>query len=627
MCGITGFIGKGDKASLERMTAALRHRGPDDSGTFFDEKKEVGLGHARLSILDLTSAGHQPMWSAEGDIAVVFNGEIYNHVELRREIAEHGHFAYKSSSDTETIVYAYKVWGEQCFARMEGMFAIAVYDFKKRRLVLARDRAGKKPLYWMRSGDTVAFASELKSLVLHPLFQYRIDVDSVAAYLQFDYVPTPHTIWRDVCKLEPATYAVFEGRSMRKTEYWQANLAVSTKSFEDAARELDELIKEAVRKRLVSDVPLGIFLSGGLDSSIVAYYAKQIASGPVRTFSIGFEEKSFDEGGFAREVASFLHTEHHERMFTAEESVAAVPEVLASLDEPMADASVVPTYLLSKFTRDSVTVALGGDGGDELFAGYPTFQAEQVASIYGRVPKFLRKNLFEAAANALPATGKNFGIDFRLRKFLQGFSLGERYRHQIWLGSFDKGMRDRLFLPEVSESLDDARLFAAVDAIHEKYSEADRRNRLLYEYERTYMMDEVLVKVDRATMLASLEARSPFLDRKIVEFAHSLPYSYKLHGTVTKYILKRLMDDKLPRHIVRRRKKGFGIPVARWFRGELREMLEEVLSEKNVTETGLFDYRQIARLKNEHASGRVDHRKPLWNLFVLLFWWQKFMKK
>jgi len=613
MCGITGFIGKGNEDTLQKMTAAVKHRGPDDTGIFFDEQKGIGLGHARLSILDVSAAGHQPMWSSDKQIAIVFNGEIYNFQELKTELKAHHGCRFESTSDTEVIIYAYKVFGEKCFEKMEGMFAIAIYDFPKNRLILARDRAGKKPLYWTLTNGTFIFGSELKSLVLHPAFKKELDLESVNKYLQFDYVPTPHTIWKNVHKLEPASYMVFEAGKIRKAEYWLPKFEETKLSFAEAKKRLGAMIAESVSNRLVADVPVGVFLSGGLDSSTIAYYAKQQSKSKVKTFSIGFQEKSFDESNYAREVATFLGTEHYEKIFTSADCISVIPEVLNALDEPMADASIIPTYLLSQFAREYVTVALGGDGGDELFAGYPTFQAEKLLTIYKKVPAMLRSRVIEPLIRALPSSANNFSLDFKLKKFLEGVNASNSHRHQVWLGSFNREERSQLFKPEVWNRLENNNEFEDTEV-----------GPLLYQYERTYLMDEVLVKVDRATMLASLEARSPFLDYRIADFAHSLPYDFKIKGFKTKYILKKLMEGKLPREIIWRKKKGFGMPVGYWLRGPLKELMENVLSKENVKKMGLFNYDYIAKLKSDHYSERKDNRKLLWNLLVFGIWWNKF---
>jgi asparagine synthase (glutamine-hydrolysing) len=625
MCGITGFIGKGNKETLERMVSAVHHRGPDDSGVFVDESLGVGLGHSRLSILDLSASGHQPMWSADKKVSIVFNGEIYNFLSLRAELEKGNRYYFKSKTDTEVIINLYREYGVSCFEKMEGMFALALYDFSNNKLILARDRMGKKPLYYANYKSSFLFGSELKSLVLHPEFEKKLDIESVNKYLQYDYVPTPHTIWAGVKKLEAGSCLVFQNGKSEIIPFWKPKFLGESYSFDEAKERLDGMLGEAVKNRLVADVPVGVFLSGGLDSSAIAYYAKQASGAPIETFSIGFTEKSFDESSKARQVASFLGTKHHEKIFTGQDSIDIIPEVLDLLDEPMADASIIPTFLLSKFTREYVTVALGGDGGDELFAGYPTFQAEKIARMYEWLPAIIRNKVIEPGIKALPASFGNFSFDFKLKKFIEGFDVSPLYRHQVWLGSFGPVERQKLFLPDVWREIESKNVFEDVEKYQLESENVENGNRLLYQYERSYMMDEVLVKVDRATMMASLEARSPLLDYRIVDFVNSLPYSYKLHGFTAKHLFKELMKDKLPNTIVFAKKKGFGMPVADWLCGPLRPLLEDVLSKENIEKIGLFNYEYVAKLKSAHLAGKENRRKELWNLLVLMNWYLRWI--
>ena len=626
MCGITGFVGKGSSENLEKMVSAVRHRGPDDCGIFFDERLGIGLGHTRLAILDLTGAGHQPMWSADKQAAIVFNGEIYNFASLREELKNTGKYDFVSQTDTEVIISLYLEYGTDCFKKMEGMFAVAIYDFAKKKLVLARDRLGKKPLYYGQYQDSFIFGSELKSLVLHPSFKNEIDFSSVNKYLQFDYIPSPFTIWKDVRKLEPGCYLVLEMGVILKSSFWQPVFDDKIPSFEEAKATLDKMLSEAVANRLVADVPIGIFLSGGLDSSAIAFYARKMSAAPIETFSIGFTEASFDESRKARQVAEFLGTKHHESILTGEDSLAIIPKILDALDEPLADASIIPTFLLSKFARERVIVALGGDGGDELFAGYPTFQADILARVYSLFPKFIRRHLIEPLVRSLPASSSNFSFDFKLKKFIDGFNAPKSYRHQVWLGSFGQAEREKIFRPEIWKELSNNNVFENLDRYESEYRFAEMGNRSLYQYQKTYLVDEVMVKVDRASMLASLETRSPLLDYRLVDFVNSLPYSYKLHGYTTKYLFKELMKDRLPANIVQAKKKGFGMPVAEWLRGPLRPLMEDLLSEENIEKIGLFNYEYIAKLKSAHLSGQEDRRKELWNLIVLMYWFRTWKK-
>ena len=623
MCGITGFIGKGTKDDLYKMVDTIKHRGPDAQGVFF--QSGIALGHARLSILDLSSAGSQPMFDQDKTIGIIFNGEIYNFPELKKYLQNIG-YKFKSTSDTEAIIYLYKELGEKCFEKLNGMFSIAIYDFSKNKLILARDRMGKKPLYWCVFNDTLIFGSELKSLLLHPLFKKEIDLISLNKYLQYDYIPSPNTILKNVYKLEPASYLVFDNGNIEKNIFWKMDFTERDISFKNAVNELGERIEDSTVRRLMSDVPLGIFLSGGLDSSTIAYFAQKNSKEKIKTFSIGFKEASFDESAYAREVSEHLGTEHYERILSAKDSLDLIPKIANILDEPMADASIVPTFLLSKFTREKVTVSLGGDGGDELFAGYPTFQADQIVGLYEKLPDFLRKEIIEKMIRKIPSSDKNLSIGFKLKKFIDGLEGKRDHLHQRWLGSFGRDERASLFKRDIWGRLSHENEFDDLDRYISEISADDYRNKILYLYMRTYMMDQVLVKVDRASMMNSLEVRAPFLDTNVVEFANSLPYSYKYSNFRNKFILKKLMEDKLPKNIVYRSKKGFGIPLGKWLREDLKDFCNTVLSKKNNDKIGLFNFEYIDKLKNEHFSGQKDNRKLLWNLIVLFLWHEKWMK-
>lgn len=621
MCGITGFIGgRGNERDLKRMLATLKHRGPDDEGVYFESG--VGLGHARLSIIDLSPSGHQPMWNASRTIVIVFNGEIYNYKELKKELAG---YVFQSTSDTEVIIALYEKFGDACFAKLSGMFAIAIYDAHKKKLLLARDRMGKKPMYWSHMKNSVfMFASEPKALLAHPEVTIAINPRALNAYFALDYVPTPLSIYGGINKLEPGMFLVYEAGQTRKEKFWNPDFCETPISFSDALVELDRHLTKATEKRLVADVPVGIFLSGGLDSSTIAHYAAKARHEPIHTFSIGFEEASFDESQYANEVASFLNTKHHHKVLSAKDSLEIVPHIFATLDEPLADASIIPTYLLSRFTKEHVTVALGGDGGDELFAGYPTFQAERALRLYRLFPKAARSGLGEFALSHLPASEANMSLEFRLRQFLGGAEADNiAERHMRWLGTWNEGEREKLFSPEVWNEIRNENVYEAAEQYGNESTSEDERNKLLYAYQRTYMMDQVMVKVDRASMHASLETRAPFLDYELVEFANKLPHEYKLHGFTTKYLLKKLMETKLPKHIVHRKKKGFGVPTGAWLRGPLRSWGEELI--RSMAKGDMLSREYIEQLWQEHQSGNRDHHKKLWNVLVFLEWKKNFM--
>lgn len=623
MCGIAGFWGQGNRDDIARMIATLKHRGPDDTGVVFEQG--VALGHARLSILDLSPAGHQPMALPDKSLSIVFNGEIYNFQELRADLARRG-VRFVSTTDTEVILHLYKTFGVEAFAKMNGMFALALYDAKIGELILARDRLGKKPLYWSVTGGTLLFGSELKALMAHPSFRKEIDLVSLQAYIANDSVPTPRSIYQGVAKLPPGSYLSYMQGAVPKIEtFWKREKVTSVPSFADATALLDTLLFDSVQKRMVADVPVGVFLSGGLDSSLVAYFATRASSRPIETFSIGFEEASFDESNYARLVARHLGTNHHERLVRPGDLLAEVHHVADMLDEPLADASIIPTSLLSRFARESVTVALGGDGGDELCAGYPTFQVDGVARAYQMLPTFLTENIIEPLVAHLPANDTNFHFAFKAQKFIEGAKeIDPARRHALWLGTFGQKERDNLFVPEVSATLKGTDAYQSfVNAYAEASFLKDAPAQLLHMYARTYLMDGVMVKVDRASMRYALEARSPLLDYRIVEFMEGLPYSYKYRFLRTKRLLKTLMKGRLPDEIIERKKKGFGLPIARWLKAELRPWMEELLSKEAVARRGLFDYASIAKLKNDHIFGRRDNRKQLWNLLAFALWYDR----
>ncbi len=642
MCGIAGILsydGPVDAVALRRMTAALRHRGPDDEGFHIEEAAErgprIGLGFRRLSIIDL-DGGHQPMCNEDGSVWVILNGEIYNFAALRAELEARGH-TFRTRSDTETLVHLWEEHGTDCVDKLNGMFAFALWDARRRALFLARDRMGKKPLYWVDTGRSLLFASELKGLLQHPDCPRNIDRRALAKYLAYEYVPSPWCIFESVHKLPAAHTLLWESGRTDVRRYWDMHFTGSQNGSGNGARrheadyaaELRDRLREAVRLRLVSDVPLGVFLSGGIDSSsIVAMMAELMPPASIKTFSIGFEDRSFDESSHARRVAQFFGTDHREEVLRPDTMVDILPEVAGFLDEPFADASIVPTYLLSRFTRQHVTVALGGDGGDELLAGYPTFQAARAARFY-RVPRLLHERILQPLAERLPVSHDNFSLDFKLKRFLRGVMHRPGVRNQVWLGAFDPIGQAEILGGDPTADAHGAtgRAYDVYDDIARAEAECPSSNpleRLIYLYCRFYLQDDILVKVDRASMACSLEVRAPFLDYTLVEFLNGIPPDLKLRGMQTKYILKRAMSSRLPPGIAGRGKKGFGIPVAKWFRSELRELAGDVLSESRIRRQGILDWPVVARLLDEHWNGVRDNRKQLWTLFVFQLWFDRF---
>ena len=625
MCGICGIAGYDPvvQEDLVRMTRVLRHRGPDDEGFFLESYADglgVGLGFRRLSIIDLDT-GNQPITNETATVQLVFNGEVYNFRELRKELEARGH-RFATNADTEVIVHLYEDVGVRCVERLNGMFALALWDSTRRELVLARDRFGKKPLYYAELGRSLVFGSELKSLLQHPGCERRLDFESLGRYLALEYVPTPGSIIEGVRKLPAGHILRWSGGRTSVEAYWDLSFADDTPPLADDeyADMLREHLRASVRRRLMSDVPLGAFLSGGIDSSsIVALMVEAMPAEAVKTFTIGFGERSFDESEHARRVARHFGTDHHEDVFTSSVMLDLLPAMADFLDEPFADASILPTYLLSRFTREHVTVALGGDGSDELLAGYPTFTADRLATLYP-LPRVVHEGVIVPLVDRLPVSTSNFSLDFKLKRFARAASLPAGTRHATWLGSFDQSELAALLTREPGDVLADQR------RVYDAAPSADGLERLIYLYSKTYLQDDILVKVDRASMACSLEVRAPFLDVDLVEFLGRVPSRLKLRRFDTKHLLKRSMTGLLPPGIASRKKKGFGIPIAQWFKNELRDELQEELGAERLKAQGIFEPAEVQRLLAEHLTGRRDHRKSLWTLFVFQLWHRRWME-
>jgi asparagine synthase (glutamine-hydrolysing) len=557
------------------------------------------------------------MYSADGTVASVCNGEIYNFRDLRADLEKRG-VRFQTKSDTEVLPPLYQELGDDFLENLNGMFALAVWDSLKRRLILARDRMGKKPLYWTHRQGTFLFSSELKGLLAHPAVRPSIDRTSVAKYLAYQYVPAPRSIFQGIHKLGPGEMLSLHDGNVSVTKYWDVPVdeIQGVHSEWEVAEELRTLLRRAVERRLISDVPLGVFLSGGIDSSsIVAMMSELVDPGSIKTFSIGFQEKSFDESSHARRVAEHFGTDHREEHLKPADLIELLPEIASFLDEPMADNSIVPTYALSKFTRRHVTVALGGDGGDELFAGYPTFQADRYSRVYRCVPGFIRRGAIEPLARMLPASDENISFDFKVKQFLKGAGIRDVRRHAVWMGAFSPDEQMGLW-----DDAPPSPVFDDVESYWRASHGASYGNRLLYLYKKLYLQEDILVKVDRASMATSLEVRAPFLDPELVEFVSRLPYSYKLRGLKGKYLLKKAMSDRLPKGIARRAKKGFGVPVAKWFKKELKGLLADELAEDKIRREGFFRPGAVSKLVDEHLKGKADHRMKLWTLLTFEMW-------
>jgi asparagine synthase (glutamine-hydrolysing) len=633
MCGIAGAVSAGTTAIsrevMDRMVSSLNHRGPDDRGVHYisGSNVQVALGHTRLSIIDLSQAGHQPMSNEDSTVWITFNGEIYNYREIRDILKGH---RFASHTDTEVIIHGYEEYGEGIFNRLNGMFALALWDCTKQRLYLARDRYGKKPLYFWHQGSTFVFASELKSLVRHPEVPREIDPKGLSRYLLYEYVPAPHCIYKGIRKLLPGHFLCFGNGVSSAKKYWSIDFTAQKVPEDDQAVQetLIRKLRESIARRLMSDVPLGVFLSGGIDSSaIVALMSGLMPAEKIKTFSIGFAEKSFDESGYARQVAKLFGTDHHEQTLTPRTMIDILPEVWSFLDEPFADASVIPTYLLSQFTRQSVTVALGGDGGDELFAGYDPFLAHRLAWIYDWMPHLIHSRLVEPLAEKLPVSTGNMSLDFRIKQFLKGIPYPVPIRNQVWLGSFSKEEQPQIFRKDFLSSLNGFDLYQDIYDSCREMRFRDQTEEIIYLYSRFYLADDILTKVDRASMATSLEVRAPFLDVEFAEFVNSLPSRYKLHGYARKYLLKKGLEKILPRDILYRKKKGFGIPLSEWLKNDLRNLVLEVFSPERIRRAGIFNPPAIEAMVDQHLKGKKDNRKQIWTLLMFEMWQENHLEK
>jgi asparagine synthase (glutamine-hydrolysing) len=624
MCGITGFIDMWDPGAirdnetrgqlLDRMCRVITHRGPDDQGILLREG--IALGMRRLSIIDL-AGGHQPMSGEDGSVTIVFNGEIYNFLEIEASLLARGH-SFQTRSDTEAIVHAYEEFGAGCLELLRGMFAFAIWDDRARKLFVARDRAGKKPLYYtVTPKGTLVFGSELKSLLEHPEVNREINPEALDAYFTLGYVPDPLTIFQNVHKLPPGHYLTFAAGRIDIQEYWDFNFEpAQSRREEDYLEELLFLLDESVRLRLISDVPLGAFLSGGIDSStIVALMARHMGQ-PVKTFSIGFREDSYNELKYARVAAKKFGTDHHE-FFVTPDICSIVDELVWHFDEPFADSSAIPTYVVSKLAREHVTVILSGDGGDELFAGYTRYVVERKRGAFSHLPAVVRKGLLKPLSHRLPhgMLGRNFIHNVALDKV-------ERYLDSLSI--FTCLNKESLYTDSFRRALHGANTVAhSFRDYAARISTGEDIDKLLYIDSKTYLPGDILTKVDRMSMAASLEARAPLLDHKLIEFVARTPASLKLSGYETKYLLKRAIKDLVPAEILNRPKQGFGVPMQDWINKQLRERIRDTLG--GIQQRGYIEPAYVNVLLDEHERGRRDHSMALWSLFMFELWHRQFL--
>jgi asparagine synthase (glutamine-hydrolysing) len=627
MCGIAGFVDTSTpelkeiparQRLLESMCDVITHRGPDDTGMGLFGS--AALGMRRLSIIDI-SGGHQPISGCHGSgISIVFNGEIYNFRELQNELSARGH-RFRTRSDTEAIVHAYEEFGPACLEHLRGMFALAIWDENRQRLFVARDRVGKKPLYYaMPRPGTLVFGSELKSLLQFPGLERKINLKALDAYLALGYVPDPLSILEGVYKLEPAHYLLFEKDEVHISRYWDFQYDEPDYELTESRviADLQALIDEAVRIRLVSDVPLGAFLSGGVDSSTVVGFMARNMNQPVKTFSIGFREDSYDELKYARMAAQHYSTDHHEFVVTPD-ICQVVDQLVWHLDEPFADSSAIPTFMVSKMAREFVTVVLSGDGGDELFAGYTRYVVDKKRRGFQRVPRFIREGVIGPVSAALPhgTLGRNY---------LHNISLGTTARYTDSVSVFTALGRRALYSAGFSSALDNSGgVLASMNELAAKVKTGEELDRLLYIDSKTYLPGDILTKVDRMSMAASLEARVPLLDHKLIEYVTRIPAGMKMLGLDTKHIFKRAVRGLVPDAILDRPKQGFGVPIQQWINDELKEYIRDVVTDSRTVSRGYFEGKYIEMLFEEHRRSRRDHSMQIWSLFMFELWNRAFI--
>jgi len=625
MCGIVGLVrndGKPiDEGLLARMNEAIRHRGPDEDGFYVNGS--VGLAMRRLAIIDLKS-GQQPIHNRDRTAWIVFNGEIYNYLELREKLEKLGHTFY-TNSDTEAIVHAYDQYGPDCPKHLRGMFAFAIWDERTQELFLARDRVGKKPLLYAEVNGQLVFGSEFSAILLHPDVSKEIRPEAIDCYLSFMCVPAPLTAYRAIKKLEPGHSLRWRKGELKTERYWQPDFSKKLDIGEEEAGERAiEILRDAVKVRLMSEVPLGAFLSGGIDSSAVVALMSQESSEKVKTFSIGFEEQDFSELQHAKRIAEHVGADHHE-FIVRPDAVEILPMLVEHYGEPYADSSAVPTYYVARETRRHVTVALNGDGGDESFAGYERYIAMGLTEKYRKVPAFFRESLIKEAVNRIPTSPIRKSTVNSAKRLLEVVSKPRVNRYMHWMSVFNEGLKEPLYSEAFREQTDRAFAASFLDTWFKKANGNGPVDTLLLTDLMTYLPNDLLVKVDIATMAVSLEARSPFLDHHVIEFAASLPERLKLRRLTTKYLLKKVLRRLLPAENLDRRKMGFGVPIGHWFRGKMQPFLREVVLSDKALRRGLFKPEVVKQLVEQHTRSERDYSHQLWTLLMLELWFLRFI--
>ena len=643
MCGIAGACWtESDKeitlSTLQQMTDAIRHRGPDAEGHYFDQQSysSVALGHRRLSIIDLTT-GKQPMQTADGKLVITFNGEIYNYKELRQQLIAKG-YQFQTESDTEVILYLYQEYGKDCLRYLRGMFAFALWDKPLQRLFFARDRLGKKPFLYTKEQGRFAFASELKSLLTLEDLPRQVSREAIDLFLTYQYVPHPYTIFKDVAKLPPAHYGIYEKGTLQISPYWDApyKLDIKNDSLENSyegsdkwsldvwKQKLESHVTDAIRLRMRSDVPLGSFLSGGIDSTIISGVMQKLSDKPIHTFSIGFNEKNFDERPYARAAAKHIGTDHHE-FVVKPDTLDFLDDLVHSYDEPFGDASAIPTMYLSKVTKQLVTVALSGDGGDELFMGYDRYKGVNFASYFDALPTPIKSFLTWKLWQKLPASVEQRSFSRRLKRFQQALADSPQMRYLNWVTIFSPERRNAIYTEEMKKQLSENDSADLVIDAYKRCTDRDFVTQTTCVDVHTYLPCDILNKVDIASMSVGLECRCPFLDQQVAELAARMPMKFKYHKRQTKWILKETFKEHIPDELFNRSKMGFGVPLDHWFRDQLTGLLTETLLSEKAISRGYFNRQGIEKLIAEHQQKVFDHSARLWSLLMLELWMRKFI--
>lgn len=639
MCGIAGVASLNEnhvrEDILHRMARVLEHRGPDDEGFYLSKennpasKLKVGLGHKRLSVIDIDT-GHQPMTNADKSLWIVYNGEVYNFQEIREDLIKKKYRFY-TRSDTEVILRLYEEKGIDCLNDLRGMFSFCIWDAKNEKLFLARDRVGQKPLFYYFKNGKFIFGSEIKAILEHDDVARRVDPDSLDDYLAYGYVPPPGTMFKDIRQLPPAHYLIFDGRETKIKKYWQLKYDNKLSiSLADSEERLYELLGEATKLRLISDVPLGVFLSGGVDSSCIVALMSKFSSGKVKTFSIGFKESDFNELRYAKAISERFGTEHKE-LIVQPKALEILPKIAWHYDQPFGDSSCIPTYYVSKMTREFVTVALNGDGGDESFAGYHRYKGMKFAQSVSNLPAWLLRAFYrvvEALGKTFIPESKSVNIN-HARRFFEPLmkKMGYRDTYMAWLNYFTLEDKAELYSRRIQDMVRDRDAGMYLGNIIRESDAKDIVEKIMNADVMSYLPEDLLVKVDRATMANSLEARSPFLDHKVMEFAASLPLKYKLNGSQTKYVLKKAFAKEIPPSFLNRKKKGFGVPVGRWFSGELSDFVRDMLLSTRALKKDIFSRDYLTKLISEHDLGKRDHTHRIWALLSFEMWHRTFIDR